>query len=46
MPLMYLPLIMFTGFWESMLQPFGAAPARVRAKAVTRQPRYRDIDAD
>jgi len=44
MPLMYLPFIMFAGFWESMLHPFGTAPARVRAKAVARQPRHRDID--
>lgn len=46
MPLMYLPFIMFAGFWDSMLQPFGTtpAPAPARAKAVARQPRHRDID--
>jgi hypothetical protein len=46
MPLMYLPLIMFAGLWESMLQPFGGVPARSSTKARAARPRSRDIDVE
>ena len=44
MPLMFLPFIMFAGFWKFSCSRSATTPVPARAKTAARQPRHRDID--